>query len=344
MPTSIEHLWVPDVWLAAMREKLATRPSLFNSPVVSANPKAAELANGPGETAVIPFWKDITDQDDEVQKEDTAPAVDNVITAGVMKAVACNRVTKNSSTALAAAVSGGEPVGEMIAQMATRRLKQRQKTLLAMLRGAFGSGAGAPNNTDGCLNALKVDKFSEAGATPAPDQLMSVDLFITSKALMGELMDDLFPGALLIHPNVVAGLEKADVIAFKEASLGPFTIRTYRGIPFFVSESLVRAGGTSGYVYDTYLLGPGILAYGEKPQIAGNVVNVAALQFEQDKAKNNEVIYDRTRFVLHLNGLRWKGTIQEESPENSDLQTAGNWELVYQTPNRVGGICIRTNG
>ncbi|MCZ7635746.1 MAG: hypothetical protein M5U12_06695 [Verrucomicrobia bacterium] len=177
-----------------MREKLATRPSLFNSPVVSPNPKATQLASGPGETAVIPFWKDITDQSDEVQKEDTAPAVDNVITAGIMKAVACNRVTKNSSTALAAAVSGGEPVGEMVAQMATRRLKQRQTTLLAMLRAAFGSGAGGPNNTDGCLHALKVDRFTEAGDGAAPDHVMNVDTFINAKSLMGEMMDNLLPG------------------------------------------------------------------------------------------------------------------------------------------------------
>lgn len=346
MPTTISDLWVPDIWLATMREKLATLPSLFNSPVVVANAKAAELASGPGETATIPFWRDITDQEDEIQVENAEPQVDNKITAGLMKCIACNRVTKNSATAFSAQLSGGEPVGEMLAQMATRRLKQRQRTLLAILRGAFGSGAGEPNNTEGCLHALKVDRFDESGLDATPDQLLNVDLFIEAKALMGELMDDLASGALLIHPNVVAGLEKADstTSAFKEVSMGAWTVRTYRSIPLYVSEALARAGTGNGYVYDTYLMAPGVLAYGEKPQVAGKVVDVAALQLDQDLGKNNEIIYDRTRFVLHFNGLKWKGTPAAESPTNAELQTAGNWQSMYQTPNRVGGICIRTNG
>ena len=38
------------------------------------------------------FFRDITDQDDELQIENAEPLVDNIITAGQMKAVACNRV------------------------------------------------------------------------------------------------------------------------------------------------------------------------------------------------------------------------------------------------------------
>jgi hypothetical protein len=57
-------------------------------------PKAAELASGPGEVAMIPFFRDITDQDEELQLENAEPLIDNIITAGVMKAVdyGCNDV------------------------------------------------------------------------------------------------------------------------------------------------------------------------------------------------------------------------------------------------------------
>jgi hypothetical protein len=86
MPTTISDLWIPDIWLATMREKQATFPSLLNSGVAVNNPKAAELASGPGEVAMIPFFRDITDQDDELQLESAEPLIDNIITAGVMKA------------------------------------------------------------------------------------------------------------------------------------------------------------------------------------------------------------------------------------------------------------------
>ena len=324
-----------------MREKQATFPVLLNSGVVVDNPKASELASGPGEVATIPFFKDITDQDDEIQVENAEPAVDNKITSGLMKAVACNRVCKSSATAFSAQLSGEDPVGEISAQMVQRRLKQRQKTLLAMIRGAFGSagvsGVAAP------LQAVRVDAFDESGNDATAEQLMGIELFINAKSLMGELADDLMDGALWIHPTVLAALELADETSFDKASRGPWTIRTYRGIPIYVSESLVRAGATSGYVYETYLLAKGIVARGEKPQKT-DVVDVAALQMEKKFGLNNEIIYDRTRFVLHMNGLKWVGTPAAESPSNAELGTIANWNLVLATANRVGAVCIRTNG
>ena len=172
---------------------------------------------------------------------------------------------------------------------------------------------------------------------------MGIELFINAKSLMGELADDLMDGALWIHPTVLAALELADETSFDKASRGPWTIRTYRGIPIYTSEALVRAGTTNGFVYDTYLLAKGIIAKGEKPQKT-DVVDVAALQMEKKFGLNNEIIYDRTRFVLHLNGMKWVGTPAAESPSNAELGTIANWNLVLGTANRVGAVCIRTNG
>ena len=77
------------------------------------------------------------------------------------------------------------------------------------------------------------------------------------------------------------------------------------------------------------------MAQGEKPQKT-DVVDVAALQMEQKFGLNNEIIYDRTRFVMHLNGMKWVGTPAAESPTNAELGTIANWNLVLATANRVG--------
>ena len=74
------------------------------------------------------------------------------------------------------------------------------------------------------------------------------------------------------------------------------------------------------------------------------MVDVAALQMEKKFGLNNEIIYDRTRFVLHMNGMKWVGTPAAESPSNAELGTIANWNLVLTTANRVGAVCIRTNG
>lgn len=343
---NIASVWSPDIWIRGMREKQATFPSILNSGAAVKGPTFDAIAQGAGVSANIPFFKDITDQADEIQVEDTAPTILG-ITSGQMITPILNRVTNNRSTALAAQVSGSDIVGEFTDQLTARRLKQRNATLIALLRGAF-AGLGA-SGASAALSAMRIDSFDEIGNDATPEQTMGADLFITGKALMGELANDLANGALLVHPNVLATLEIADKDSFKDGveSGLPFTVRTYRGIPVFSSELLVRAGTTNGYVYETYLLGQGIVATGDKPQVGGTpgnpAIDVASLNYNPDVNLNNERIYDRTRFVMHLNGMRWGGTPSGQSATNAELATAASWTLVYQTANRVGAVLFRTN-
>ena len=343
---NIASLWTPDIWIQGMREKLATFPSILNSGVAVSNAIFDGIASGPGLTANIPFYKDASDQVDAPQVEDTAPAIQG-ITTGLQVAPILNRVKANHVTALAAQVSGTRPVDEFTSVMTVSRLKQRNATLIALLRGAF-AGLGA-SGASAALSDMRLDSFDETGTDASTVQTMGADLFITGKALLGELADTLINGALLAHPNVIASLERADKDSFKtivESNL-PFKITTYRGIPLFSSSLLVRAGTTNGYVYESYLLAQGIVAKGEKPQQGGTpanpVIDVASLNYFPSVDLNNERIYDRTRFLMHLNGLRWTGTPGAQSATNAELATAASWSLVFQTANRCGAVCIRTN-
>ena len=331
-----------------MAERQATFPSVFASGIIARNPKIDEVASGAGVGATMPFFKDITDQDDEVQIENQGPANDLGIGTDKMVCTILNRVCKNSVTALSGQVSGTDPLGQIIRSMTARRLKQRNKTLIAMMRGQFGS-AGARNGAAALsgirLGGVTAEPFDESGADATVDQLVNPDMFIDAKALMGELADDLSGGLFLCHPNVKARLEKLDAQGFKSGrpSELPFNITTYRDIQIITSERLIRPGATNGFVYDSYLIGHGVIGYGEKAQ-EGDVVAVASLQYAKDAEKNNETIYDRTRFVLHTNGLRWTGIPAGQSASNAELQYPANWALAWGTPNRVGAVCFHTNG
>lgn len=349
MPVSISDLWTPDVWIEGMREKQATFPSALNAGIVTRTAQLDAIASGEGVAVKIPFFKDITDQSDEVQVENTGPTTDNGQPSGQMAAPVLNRVTKNSATALAAQVSGSDPVGSMVSQLTERRLKQRQATLISILRGVLGGGATALNGA-APLSAVRyggtsAEIFTETGAGATSANKISPDVFIDTLSLLGELADDLRNGVFLCHPNIKAALMKLDAASFKNgvASGLPFSITTYRDIPIFVSSALVRAGTTSGYVYDSYLLARGVVGMGEKAQ-AADKIDVASLQFDSDMDKNNELIYDRTRFLMHVNGTKWKGTPAAQSATNAELQTVGNWDLVFQTANRCGVALLRTNG
>src|SRR6185369_2593271 len=104
-------------------------------------------------------------------------------------------------------IATGNPeaaIVEIVDQIAERRLKQRQKILLSILRGAF-NGTGA-NGAAAPLSAVRIEAFDESGNDATNDQIMSADLFITGKALMGELANTLRNGAMWVHPNVRAAL------------------------------------------------------------------------------------------------------------------------------------------
>jgi hypothetical protein len=307
------------------------------------------VAAGGGITANIPFFKDITDQADEIQVENTGPTTDNGQPSGKMVATVLNRVTKNSVTALSGAVSGSDPLGAIINQLVARRMKQRNVTLISILKGLFNA-AGAPNAAASLAanryGTTATEVFLEAGAAPPAGQCVSPDVFIYTSALLGELEDDLANGVFFCHPQIKAKLRSLDGLNFKTTVMPsqlPFTITTYRGVPIVTSSKLVRAGTTSGFVYDSYLIANGTIGYGEKAQ-AGDVVDAASLQYWRDPDKNNELIYDRTRFVMHPNGMKWVGTPAGQSAVNTELSAPANWNLQWSSADRTGIACFRTNG
>lgn len=344
--TTISDLFTPDIWIQGATEKAKAFPSLLNSGVVVETPLFNEIASGAGVAANIPFYKDISDDTDTIQIEDTAPTLKE-ITAGRQICPILNRVVGYDVTALAAQVSGAspDPVGEILSQIGAGRVKRRQRTLVSILQGAFGGGADASGSASE-LTSMRVEAFSESGANPPDSQKMSAELFIAAKALLGELADGLSMGAVLTHPNIVAQLEILDKESFKDgvASGLAFTVKTYRGIPIFTSNLLVRAGSTSGYVYETYILGKGTVGFGAKPQ-SSKVGDAAHLVLDETQiGKNNLSVYDRNRYLLHLNGMKWVGTPGGQSATDAELATIANWDLAYSSADRVGGVLIRTNG
>ena len=96
MPTTIGQLWIPSIWVPAMSERQATFPALFNSGVVARADLFDKLASGPGTSVNVPFLNDITDQDDELQVENTAPTTDNTQPGAVQVFPLLNKVKQNS--------------------------------------------------------------------------------------------------------------------------------------------------------------------------------------------------------------------------------------------------------
>lgn len=337
--TTIANVWTPSIWIPTVDERFRSLPGLLTSGAFQQSPLFDAAASGAGTAVNLPFFQDYTDTLDGIQVEATAPSVNNVTTGQNIAAI-LNREVAFGSNALAKAVAGKDPVEAITRMLAVNRQKRFQRTALQIVRGLFAFNS-APA-TAAALSACRSDVSLEAGASPAAGQLIDSTKFNNAVALMGELQQNLAGGAIWCHPLIRAALLNSDGISFLRSSKGDFMLETYKGIPIYTSNLLSRAGTTSGTVYDTYVIAPGTIGWGAKPQTSG--IDVASLQYYPDPTKNQETIYDRTRALIHINGTKWIGTPAGQSATDAELLTSTNWALAYQTADRVGIVQIRTNG
>ena len=92
-------------------------PSVLNSGILVQTDEMNQLASGAGATVNVPFYKDSTDDDDEPQVEDTESTIGKMA-SGKQVSPVLNRVKAYSASALSAAVSGSDPVSEILSQLA----------------------------------------------------------------------------------------------------------------------------------------------------------------------------------------------------------------------------------
>lgn len=342
--TKIADLWVPDVWVMGLKERIASFPSFFTSKSVSKSPMADALANGAGLTGQLPFIKDFSDTVDQIQVESTAPET-NKITSGKQIATIMNRVTPFSAAALAAQVSGADPVSDILNGLFFTRMKQRNASLISMLRGIFGNAL-TVSTTPATSTALKnVDaRNAVITGTPAAGNYISSTQFLLEIGRLGEVVSGLLRGVLVCHPIIKQKLIAMDESSYQIIPSQNGSMEVYKGFQILTSNSLVTAvPATSLSIYETYVLGEGVFSYGEKPQV-GDQIDVASLQLFLNKQTNDTEIYDRTRFVMHPEGVSFTGTPSGQSVTNAELATTGNWTLATQSADRCGMVRILTNG
>lgn len=339
--------YVPEVWIKGITEKSATKPSIINSGIMVKSAEFDALASGPAATVTIPFFRNIEDQDDAIQVERQAPSIQGQ-SIGKQVAVLCNRETANDLTAMSRTLGALDPLGDLLGQIAARRLKQDQKRLLATLRGTFGVSAVA--------TALGTDNFSENAEDVVSTNVLDGKKFIDAVAKLGELSDAIRAGAMIVHPMVRAGLLKADEKDFFRPSQGAFGLEYYKGVPLFVSDLCARAGvpgqgKTASVVYETFVVAAGSFAYGSKPQVGGlassgtPAIDVASINLIPDGKANVLELIDRTRTVIHPSGMKWLGgSVAGDTPTNAELATGANWTMAAADARLLGMIRIRTNG
>jgi hypothetical protein len=305
-PTRIADVIVPQVFNPYVIQKTAELSALSQAGIISNNPELDALASAGGKLINMPFWNDLTGNDEVLS--DTGALTPEKITAAQDVAALYMRGKAWSTNDLAKALSGSDPmaaIGDLVAAYWARR---RQAIMFSQLKGVFASATMASNLLD--VSAL-------AGALAT----MTGNSFIDAMTLLGDAAGKIT--AVGMHSAVYASLQKQNLIVYIPNSQGVVDIPTYMGKRVIVDDGCPVAAG----VYSTYLFGEGAIGL-------GNGSAPVPTETDRDSLAGDDILINRQHFVLHPRGIKFNNaSVAGSSPTNAEAETAANWTKVYETKN-----------
>lgn len=308
MGTTLSDVIVPELFTPYVIQRTMELSALFNSGIVERNAEFDRLASEAAPVHTMPFFADLTgDPEDVVEGADlTAAGIESKTDVSTT----IRRAKMWSSTDLAAAMAGSDPmkaIGDLVAGFWARSM---QKELVSELKGIFASESMA----DHVLNI--------SGNTGVAANI-SATSFFDALQKMGDAADTLT--AVAMHSATKTYLMKQNLITTqRDSSDASFDV--YQGRRVVVDDGCPVADG----VYTTYLFGERAVAFGE-----GNPVGFVPTETTRDPKKGSGVDYliNRHTFILHPRGIKWtnKTRAHAETVSRKEMEDGTNWERAYES-------------
>jgi hypothetical protein len=239
---------------------------------------------------------------------------------------------------LSAMGSGADPMAAIRGYLSRAILKLRTTTLLSQLEGLFGTAL-ADNVVDKC------------SGTTAPDETnyMTASVFAEARAKLGERGEDIT--AVAMHSSVYYYLVQVGALTFSSSSLvsggqiewggGGINLRNddvsyFMGARVIVDDMLapLNEGTTGEYpCFPVYAFGGGSVMEGVQQELRTEV--------DRNILSKQDVMSLDYHYGMHVMGSSWSAA--GDNPANADLETSGNWDLVYQTSKLVPIVQIKVN-
>jgi hypothetical protein len=324
--TMIADIIIPNVFEQYALERTAAKSAFVQSGIVELNPQFDQLAAGGGKTVDMPFWQDITPARQILA--DNATLAVNKITASKDVAIINNDAQAWGANDLAGALAGSDPLNALLELVGAYWSRTDQAYVISVLKGLFGTGG-----TLATTHKLAIGV--EATGSYSASTKLNGDTFVDATVKLGDCSDNLT--ALAVHSAVEASLRKLDLIDYLPDSEGKMTIKVFQGRRVIIDDSIpVRAGTTSGYVYTSYLFGPGCFARGNaslnEPVEGGN--GTKAVEWSRVALDSDTNFINRRRYLLHPRGVKFNSaSLAGTSPTNAELETVGNWTRVFEAKN-----------
>jgi len=322
--TKIANVIVPDVFNPYVVERTSDLARFYMGGIISNNPELDALALKGGKLIDMPFWSDLTG-DDEVLSDSGALTV-NAIAAGQDIAALHMRGKAWGVNDLAKALAGDDPMKHIANMVADFWARKYRDLAISSLAGVFADNVA--NDGGDMVHSVAVEIIGSQTA----DTRFSGDRFIDGQATFGDSMGQLV--GIAFHPDMYYAMKKLDNISFQKESQGDLEVETYRGLRVIVDRTCPkRAGTTSGFVYTTYLFGEGAIGLG---QGAAPVPS----ETDRDSLAGGDILITRSHFLMHPRGVKFTSTtVTGTTPTNAECALAVNWDRVYERNNiRVAAI------
>jgi len=346
--TKIADVIEPSVFNPYVIERTAELSALWTSGVVSTNPEIQARVNGGSRLINMPFWTDLTG-DDEVLADDTALTPGAI---GTDMDVACKHFRGKAwgVNDLAKSLSGDDPMGAIADLVAAYWARRMQVMLINTLAGVF-----ADNIANDAGDMVK--DIHEADVDTDGAKLIGADSIIDTLGTMGDAWEKL--AAIMMHSVPFRTLQKADLITYEEIAAadvsGTASIVAqsagYTGastkslkIPYYLGKRIIVddgcpavAAATSGMKYTSYFFGAGAVGWAD-------AALDEATETDRDKLAGEDYLIHRRHYILHPRGIKWlDDTKAGVGPTNAECALAANWNRVYERKNiRIAALI--TNG
>ena len=325
--TAIADIIIPNIFENYALERTAAKSALVQSGIVEINAQFNELAAGGGKTVDMPFWQDISPARQILS--DSGSLTVNKITASKDIAIINNDAQAWGANDLAGVLAGSDPLDALLNLVGNYWSRTDQAYVISCLKGLFYPSTGTLTGTH------KLAIAAEATGSVSAATRLNGDTFVDATVKLGDCSDNLT--AIAMHSATEAALRKLDLIDYAQDSAGVMILRSFQGRRVIVDDSLpVRAGTTSGYVYTSYLFGPGAFARGNatlnEPVEGGN--GTKGVEWGRVALDSDTNFINRRRYLLHPRGVKFtSSSLAGVSPTNAELETAANWTRVFEAKN-----------
>lgn len=314
--TTLQDVIVPELFNPYVINRTMELSALVNSGIITNNAEFDALASQAAPTVNMPFFEDLTGESEQVIEG--TDLEDNKITSNKDVAAIIRRAKMWSSTDLAAALAGADPmkaIGDLVARFWERDM---QKELIAILNGVFGTFTPSEGSATTRLASNILDISSKSGATAN----WSGSAFIDAEQLLGDAKAQLT--GIAMHSATEAYLKKQNLIETVQPS-NDVSFGVYQGKRVIVDDGCP----VEKSVYTTYLFGDGAIALGN-----GNPVGFVPTETDRAKRKGSGVDYliNRRTNILHPRGIAFTNAnvAKTEGPSRTELADAQNWNPVYE--------------